>query len=472
MDAYWIGEPETGVSVEDVGGKSINLIRAAKLLDGREINDQLIVVPKGFAVNGDLQEEFLEEQRWRYGFLDRHDALDLLRPEDVDDWSPAQTHQEELRENNEMLEGQVGVRSSGVAEDSDGNNFAGRYKSVIGIASSEELMEGVSEVLASQFSSRVQQYQTEIGDEQASDLRLLIQEVKNPDVSAVVYSRADSEGRVGFELNEGLPTTIVNGESVDRAFADVENSSLGEFLVYDEDDDYYSNDKRDTKDVLEDGELVERPTDVEGPLVESEELGAVVEVARLLEEVSGEPGDRSPRDMEVGWKKQDSLIYIFQDRPVPGKDVTEAEELPDVVEEYIIAESDIVSGGDELEHYEDIPAVVIDESEPNPPEGEDGFDIHGHELSGLDEELDQYVIITENYNENIHEITDSEAVVTTDGGFGGHLINILGNEGVDTEYMSLLGEDLSEIDTYDEIGVALNGLEGFVYMKEDTDGGL
>lgn len=468
MDVYWIGEPETGVSVRDVGGKSMNAIRAARLLNGREINGQEIIIPDGFAVNGELQEEFLEEQRWKHGFLDRRDAMNVLRPEDVDDWNLPQTHKEEFRENYERLEDPVGVRSSGVAEDSDENNFAGRYESVIGITGPEELMEGVSEVLASQFSSRVQQYQMEIGEKQASDLRLLIQEAKNPDVSAVVDSRADSEGRVGFDLNEGLPTTIVDGESIDQAFADVEDSVLVESFNYDEDEDYFSNPNRDTKHVIEDGELVERSTDVEGPLVESEELRAVVEAARLREEVSGEPGNRSARDMEVGWKKEEDVVYIFQDRPVPGEDVTEAEELPDVAEEDILAVSDVVSGGPELEHYEDIPAVVIDESEPNPPEGEDGFDIHGYELSELDDELDEYVIITENYNENIHEITNPEVVVGTDSGFGGHLINILGNEGIDTEYISFLGENLSEIDTYDEIGVALNGLEGLVYMEEDN----
>jgi hypothetical protein len=40
MEVYWIGKPETGVTVEDVGGKSINAIRAARLLDGREIDGQ------------------------------------------------------------------------------------------------------------------------------------------------------------------------------------------------------------------------------------------------------------------------------------------------------------------------------------------------------------------------------------------------------------------------------------------------
>ena len=57
-------------------------------------------------------------------------------------------------------------------------------------------------------------------------------------------------------------------------------------------------------------------------------------------------------------------------------------------------------------------------------------------------------------------------MIGTDSGFGGHLINILGNEGVDTEYISFLGEDLDQIETYDKIGVALNGLEGLVYMED------
>lgn len=466
MEVYWIGEPETGVTVEDVGGKSMNAIRAARLLDGREINDQELRVPDGFAVNGELQEEFLEEQRWKHSFLERHDAMNVLRPEDVDDWNVPMTHQEKLRENYDRLEDPVGVRSSGVAEDSDENNFAGRYESVIGITGSEELMDGVSEVLASQFSSRVQQYQMEIGEDQASDLRLLVQEAKNPDVSAVVDSRADSEDRVGFDLNEGLPTTIVDGESIDQAFADLEDA-LG-FVVYDEDEDYFSNPNRDTREVMEDGELVERPAEVEGPLVEREELGAVVEAARLLEEVSGEPGDRSARDMEVGWDQDEDIVYIFQDRPVPGEDVTDAEDLPDIAEDYVVAESQQVSGGPELEHYEDIPAVVVDESTPNPGPDEEAYSIDDFDLSELDEELDEYVLITENYNERLHADADPEVVVGTDSGFGGHLINILGNEGVDTEYISFLGEDLSEIDTYDEVGVALNGLEGLVYREGDS----
>jgi hypothetical protein len=375
-------------------------------------------------------------------------------------------HQEQLRKNYDRLEDPVGIRSSGVAEDSDENNFAGRYESVIGITGSEELMDGVSEVLASQFSSRVQQYQMEIGEDQASDLRLLVQEAKNPDVSAVVDSRADSEDRVGFDLNEGLPTTIVDGESIDQAFADLDDA-LG-FVVYDEDEDYFSNPNRDTREVMEDGELVERPAEVEGPLVEREELGAVVEAARLLEEVSGEPGDRSARDMEVGWDQDEDVVYIFQDRPVPGEDVTDAEDLPDIAEDYVVAESQQVSGGPELEHYEDIPAVVVDESTPNPGPDEEAYSIDDFDLSELDEELDEYVLITENYNERLHADADPEVVVGTDSGFGGHLINILGNEGVDTEYISFLGEDLSEIDTYDEVGVALNGLEGLVYREGDS----
>jgi hypothetical protein len=375
-------------------------------------------------------------------------------------------HQEQLRKNYDRLEDPVGIRSSGVAEDSDENNFAGRYESVIGITGSEELMDGVSEVLASQFSSRVQQYQMEIGEDQASDLRLLVQEAKNPDVSAVVDSRADSEDRVGFDLNEGLPTTIVDGESIDQAFADLDDA-LG-FVVYDEDEDYFSNPNRDTREVMEDGDLVERPAEVEGPLVEREELGAVVEAARLLEEVSGEPGDRSARDMEVGWDQDEDVVYIFQDRPVPGEDVTDAEDLPDIAEDYVVAESQQVSGGPELEHYEDIPAVVVDESTPNPGPDEEAYSIDDFDLSELDEELDEYVLITENYNERLHADADPEVVVGTDSGFGGHLINILGNEGVDTEYISFLGEDLSEIDTYDEVGVALNGLEGLVYREGDS----
>lgn len=65
MDVYWIGEPETGVSVEDVGGKSMNAIRAARLLNGREINGQEITIPDGFAVNGELQEEFFSTKSGR-----------------------------------------------------------------------------------------------------------------------------------------------------------------------------------------------------------------------------------------------------------------------------------------------------------------------------------------------------------------------------------------------------------------------
>ena len=468
MDVYWIGEPETGLSVENVGGKSMNAIRAAKLVGGREINGQEIIVPNGFAVNGELQEEFLEEQRWKYGFLDRQNAMNILRPDDVDDWTIAQTHQRKLNENYSRLENPVGVRSSGVAEDSDENNFAGRYESVIGITNTEELMDGVSEVLASQFNAKVQDYQTEIGKEQASDLRLLIQEAKNPDVSAVVDSRADSDGRIGFDLNEGLPTTIVDGESIDQAFADITDSVLGGILIYDEEEDYFSNPNRDTKHVLEDGKLIERSTSEDGPLIGGEELQAVVEVARLLEEVSGEPGDRSARDMEVGWNKEEDVVYIFQDRPVPGEDVTDADDLPQVPEEHVIAESQQVSGAPELVHYESIPAVVIDESTPNPGPEEEAYQIEGYDITELEDELDEYILITENYNERLHADTNPEVVVGTDSGFGGHLINILGNEDVDTDYISLLGEDLSEIDTYDEIGVALNGLEGLVYMEEDN----
>lgn len=60
MDVCWIGEPETGVSVEEMGGNSVNAIRLPRLLNGREINDKEIIFLNGFAVNGELQEEFLK----------------------------------------------------------------------------------------------------------------------------------------------------------------------------------------------------------------------------------------------------------------------------------------------------------------------------------------------------------------------------------------------------------------------------
>jgi hypothetical protein len=171
--------------------------------------------------------------------------------------------------------------------------------------------------------------------------------------------------------------------------------------------------------------------------------------------------------MEVGIDRSNQKIYLYQDRPVPGSDATDAENLPDIEEVRRIAETQIVSGGPDLTHYERMPAVVLDESTPNPDDRDDAYTINGNELEELDDELEEYALVTENYNEVINQEANPEVVIATQSGFGGHLINVLGNENVDTEYMSFLGSDLVErIETYDELGVAFNGLEGFLYEAD------
>jgi hypothetical protein len=446
----WIGEPETGLTSREVGGKSLNAIKAARLLDGRVINGYTVEVPSGFALEEEIQQSFLEDQR----------DLTELDPEDALDWEIPDELRNDLKQAYETLEDPVSARSSALGEDSEGDNFAGRYESEIGLEGFEELLDGIKRVIGSQFHSRVREYQEEIGFDGNSDLRILVQEAKDADVSAVIDSRADSEGRVGFNINEGLPETIVNGEPVDQAFADLE----GDRLVYDVEDDYYSNSKRETRTTLEGGE---QPVEMDGELMKDEEIEALVRMARELEEVSGEPGYRTARDMEVGIDRSNQKIYLYQDRPVPGSDATDAENLPDIEEARRIAETQIVSGGPDLTHYERMPAVVLDESTPNPDDRDDAYTINGNELEELDDELEEYALVTESYNEVINQEANPEVVIATQSGFGGHLINVLGNENVDTEYMSFLGSDLVErIETYDELGVAFNGLEGFLYEAD------
>jgi len=477
MRTFEIGEPETGVTAEEVGGKGKNLINAAKLLDGRVLNPGngdawRIEVPSGFVVTGEIHEEFVEEQKWKYGFLhvngwesvgeqsesDNQEWKDVLQPEDVSEWRMPSTYRETLHELFESLDAPVAVRSSGAQEDSDGNNYAGRFESILGLNNFEDFVSGFNEVMASYYDAKVLEYEEEIGAEAGSQLRFVVQESKNPDVSGVMYTRGEGGERTLIELNEGLPTTIVDQEAVDQAVVSVEDNNF----VFNAEEDYHENPNRDVKEVLEDGEIKRRETEEDGMILNPRALAVAYVAGRELEIVSGEEGDRSPRDMEVGFDRENNTMYLFQDRPDPGQDFDEVEPLPDIPEDRLLETSRQVSGNT---NYEDITTVVLDNSNANPDPENDipAYELEDYDLEELDEELERYALVTQEYNEDLNRDVDPDIVIATESGFGGHLVNILSNEDVDTDYISILGGDLDEeIGTYDEINIYMNGAEAAI----------
>lgn len=172
----------SATTLEDVGGKAVNLARLIAV--GAP-------VPDGFVLTSAALQHFVAEQ----------EAL----PPDVDSAVMA-TWQ------SDFSDGPVIVRSSAVGEDSEGASFAGQLDSVPDVRTVDQLRAAILRVWSSQWSARALSYQQARGT-CLRGMGVIVQRQADAAVSGVLFtvSPTDPSGML-LEYCDGLGEALVSGE--------------------------------------------------------------------------------------------------------------------------------------------------------------------------------------------------------------------------------------------------------------------
>jgi pyruvate,water dikinase len=182
----------------------------------------------------------------------------------------------------ERLGGQVAVRSSACAEDSEAASYAGQQETYLNVTGGDDVCRRVVDCWASFFSERALFYRARKGS--LSDLRMavVVQKMLAPVKSGVIFTAdpvSRRRDRMVIESVFGLGEQVVSGEvTPDHYVVDREGNIKREHIV--------------NKRVLEPGEILQ-----------------LVELGRKLEEYFGKPQD-------IEWGMENGNTYLLQSRPV------------------------------------------------------------------------------------------------------------------------------------------------------------
>jgi pyruvate, water dikinase len=178
--------------------------------------------------------------------------------------------------------GLAAVRSSACAEDSETASYAGQQESYLNVSGSDEVCRRVVDCWASYFSTRAVFYRERKGSLDDLRMAVVVQRMVDPEKSGVLFTVDPVQRRRDRMLIEaifGLGEQVVSGRATP---------------------DHYIVDRA--------GE-VKRERLVNGGVLSADELAALAELGRSLEERFG-----SPQDIE--WALAGGKLYLLQCRPV------------------------------------------------------------------------------------------------------------------------------------------------------------
>jgi pyruvate, water dikinase len=266
----WFTE-EGCADVRVAGGKGASL--AAMTIGG-------LPVPPGFALSADTLAEAVDGEALR--------ALARAR-----DWQKAQRLVRAAQPPREAIaaayerlgEGDVAVRSSACAEDSEAASFAGQQETYLHVRGADEVCARVVDCWASFFSERALFYRASKGSLEDLGMAVVVQRMVEPDKSGVLFTvdpvqrRRD---RMVVEAVFGLGEQVVSGQVTP---------------------DHYVVDRNGS---------VKRKRLHHGGVLSSDELSQLTALGRGLEERFG-----SAQDVE--WAIARGKIFLLQSRPVTTK---------------------------------------------------------------------------------------------------------------------------------------------------------
>lgn len=175
-------------------------------------------------------------------------------------------------------DGQLAVRSSGVAEDLAGASFAGQYESVLGVRGLDELVSAISRCRASVSSERVTAYRAEAGTGDAG-MAVLAQDLVDAEAAGVAFTANPVTGDVETLVSavRGIGERLVSGEATPDEW------------------------------VIRGAEAVS-VAEPEGA-IDAEHAARVADLARRVEEAFGEPQD-------IEWALAAGSLFLLQARPI------------------------------------------------------------------------------------------------------------------------------------------------------------
>jgi pyruvate,water dikinase len=178
--------------------------------------------------------------------------------------------------------GEVAVRSSACAEDSEAASYAGQQETFLQVSGAEDVCTRVVDCWASFFSERALFYRSKKGSLDDLRIAVVVQRMVAPKKSGVLFTVDPVQRRRDRMIVEaifGLGEQVVSGEATP---------------------DHY---------VLDRAGVSKREHLVNGGVLEGDELVALAELGRSLEDRFGGPQD-------IEWAIADDTLYLLQSRPV------------------------------------------------------------------------------------------------------------------------------------------------------------
>ena len=265
IEVVWFDDGRC-LEVACAGGKGASLARMAA---------QGLPVPPGFVVPSTALVECVDAARLRElaRAADHEGAQALVLA------APAP---EAVRPAYERLGGEVAVRSSACAEDSETASFAGQQETFLNVSGADGVARRVVDCWASFFSERALFYRAQKGSLEDLRMAVVVQRMVDPDKSGVLFTCDPVQRRrdqMIVEAVAGLGEQVVSGHVTP---------------------DHY---------VVDRGGRVKREVLANGGVLEPRELERLAELGRRLEEQFGGPQD-------IEWALAGGELYLLQSRPV------------------------------------------------------------------------------------------------------------------------------------------------------------
>ena len=199
--------------------------------------------------------------------------------------------QAEIRSHLEQLgDGPVAVRSSGVAEDLADASYAGQYETVLGVTGADAVADAISSCLASATSDQVRTYR---GTDARARMAVLVQRMVPAETAGVAFTANPISGdaEVLVSAVKGLGDRLVSGQATPDEWV-----------------------KR--------GNDMSRVRSSENAL-EERQAREIADLAKSLENLFGAPQD-------IEWAMAGGQIYLLQARPITALPVAPHLDVPSV----------------------------------------------------------------------------------------------------------------------------------------------
>jgi pyruvate,water dikinase len=205
----------------------------------------------------------------------------------------------------------VAVRSSGLAEDSEGASFAGQFESYLNVIGEEELLERVKTVWSSAFTARAISYRTRKGLAVEGDsigvAVLAMVDARASGISFTIDPVTGDPKKIIIEANWGLGEGVVSGaENVDGFVVDKDSFDVTATHV--------GNKTRCVVSLEQGAEWADVPEHMQNiSCISEEEIKEIAKMARSVEKSL-----ELPQDMEWAIDKNLSFpesVFFLQTRP-------------------------------------------------------------------------------------------------------------------------------------------------------------